>query len=96
MGYIDLITIDYTKHTNINDVPEKYKPIIDLIGLDNFIKLCMFANGDELYFPMYDSILRNTRKRLILQEYNGYNMSELSKKYNLSYNQIRTIIKSQN
>lgn len=96
MGYIDLITIDYTKHTNINDVPEKYKPIIDLIWLDNFIKLCMFANGDELYFPMYDSILRNTRKRLILQEYNGYNMSELSKKYNLSYNQIRTIIKSQN
>ena len=96
MGYIDLITIDYTKHTNINDVPEKYKPIIDLIGLDNFIKLCMFANGDELYFPMYDSILRNTRKRLILQEYNGYNMSELSKKYNLSYSQIRTIIKSQN
>lgn len=49
--------------------------------------------GDELYFPMQESILRNTRKRLITQEYTGDNVIELSRKYNLTQTRVRGIIK---
>ncbi len=84
------------EYVDTSDVPETYQPVVSLIGLDNFLKLCRYAMGDELYFPMQDTILKNTRKRLILQEYTGYNLSELAIKYNLTKSRIRNIIKGAN
>jgi Mor family transcriptional regulator len=81
------------KHVDVSDISETYQPVVSLIGLYNFLKLCRYAMGDELYFPMQESVLRNTRKRLIIQEYNGCNVSELSRKYNLTPSQIRNIVK---
>ena len=78
---------------NESDVPETYKPILNLIGIENFMKLCKYAMGDEIYFPMQESILRNTRKRLIIQDYTGDHVSDLSRKYNLTQTRIRGIVK---
>ena len=75
------------------DIPEPYQPVVSLIGMENFLKLCRYAMGDELYFPMQESVLRNTRKRLITQEYTGDNVIELSRKYNLTQTRVRGIIK---
>ncbi len=83
-------------HVDVSDIPETYQPVVSLIGLDNFLKLCRYAMGDELYFPMQKSILCSTRNRLILQEYNGYNFEELSRKYNLTVKQIKNILKGSN
>lgn len=87
---------EFLKNVNESDIPETYQPVVSLIGLDNFLKLCQYAMGDELYFPMQKSILSGTRNRLILQEYNGYNLMELSKKYNLTTKQIKNIINASN
>lgn len=57
------------KRVDISDIPNTYQSVVSLIGLDNFLKMCRYAMGVELYFPMQESILRNTRKRLIIQEY---------------------------
>lgn len=83
----------FLKNVDVSDIPESYRPIVSLIGLDNFLKMCRYAMGDEIYFPMQESILRNTRNRLILQEYNGYNLAELSRKYSLTAKHISNIIK---
>lgn len=83
-------------HVDVIDIPENYQPIVNLIGLDNFLRLCQYAGGDEIYFPMYKSILCGTRNRMILQEYDGYNLKELSEKYNLTVNQIKNILKGSN
>lgn len=87
---------DLLEHVDISDVPPPYQPVVSLIGLDNFLKLCQYAMGDELYFPMQDSILRNARNRLIIREYNGCNASELSRKYNLTPVHIKNIVKGSN
>ena len=84
------------KDVDVSDIPETYQPVVSLIGLDNFLKLCRYAMGDELYFPMQESVLRNTRKRLIIREYNGCNLLELSHKYGLTPNRIRNIVKGSN
>lgn len=84
------------KRVDISDIPETYQPVVSLIGLDNFLKLCRYAMGDELYFPMQESILRNARNRLIIQEYNGHNLAELSRKYGLTRKYIRNIVKGSN
>ncbi len=87
---------DLMDKVDMTDVPEAYQPVVSLIGLDSFLKLCKYAMGDELYFPMQESILRNTRNRLVIGEYNGYNLPELSRRYNLTRKQIMKIVKSPN
>lgn len=84
------------KSVDVSDIPENYQPIVSLIGMDNFLKMCQYAMGDEIYFPMQESILRNARNRLIIQEYNGHNLAELSQKYSLTAKQINNIVKGSN
>ncbi|HCT92476.1 MAG TPA: Mor transcription activator family protein [Lachnospiraceae bacterium] len=79
-----------------SDIADTYQPVVSLIGLENFLKLCQYAMGSELYFPTLEGILRNTRRRVILQEYNGYNLQELSKKYGLTQSRIRNLLKRRN
>ncbi len=95
-GVMQMDNDELLKHVDVYDVPETYQPVVGLIGLDNFLKLCRYAVGDELYFPMQESVLRNTRKRLIIQEYNGCNLSELSRKYDLTPSRVRNIVKGSN
>lgn len=83
---------DFLKHVEISDIPDTYHPIVSLIGLDNFLKLCSYSMGDELYFPMQETISRKARNRMIIQEYDGYNHADLAKKYNLTSKQIKNII----
>ena len=92
-GVMQMDNDELLKHVDVYDIPETYQPVVSLIGLDNFLKLCRYAVGDELYFPMQESVLRNTRKRLIIQEYNGYNLSELSVKYDVTKSRIKGIIR---
>ena len=84
------------KLVDVSDIPETYQPVVSLIGLDNFLKMCRYAMGDEVYFPMQKNILLKTRNRLIVQEYNGYNLEELSQKYDLTAKHISNIIKGSN
>lgn len=91
--------IDYNEIIHLaeeKDIPAAYQPVITLIGLDNFLKLCGYAMGDEIYFPTLEGALKATRNRLVLQEYNGHNARELSKKFNLTRMQINNIVKGSN
>ena len=93
---IQMNNAEFLKMVDVSDIPETYHPVVSLIGLDNFLKMCQYAMGDELYFPMQESILRKTRNRMILQEYDGYNLMELAKKYSLTTTHIKNIIKDKN
>lgn len=86
------IVIELMKQTDIADVPETYRPIANIIGINNLVKICQYCNGDELYFPMADTILRNARNRNIKISYTGSNTKELALKYNLTKKQIMNIV----
>ena len=87
---------DYAKNVLQSDIPETYQPVVELIGIDAFLKLCQYCMGDELYFPMIDTIFRNTRDRMILKEYNGRNIKALAQKYDMTIKQMKNIIKGSN
>lgn len=78
---------------SINDIPDNYIPIAELIGLDNLILLCDYVKGDEIYLPQVDKILIPARNRRIRKEYDGYNKRELAQMYNLTIAQIGRIVK---
>jgi len=68
-----------------------YKDIAETIGVANFIKLAELIGGATIYIPKTDSFLRPVRDLRIKKEFNGYNHTELAKKYNLSERWIREI-----
>lgn len=79
---------------NIKEIDERYKAVVNKIGIKNFIHLTKEAGGGNCYVPKTDSLLRNVRNRKIVKEYNGYNIREIAKKYNLSVRWTREIIKN--
>lgn len=79
--------------TRLEDINEKYHPIISMIGIRKFVELGTYAEGDELYFPKPESIVMKARNRRIKREYDGSNAKELARKYGLTIQQIWNILK---
>ncbi len=84
---MDDIDIMYDKLT------DDQKQIYDCIGEEAFIKLAVLINGDRVYMPSVDTILRPIRNVKIIKEYNGFNHRYLAKKYGLNERTIRGIVK---
>lgn len=69
---------------------------IDIIGLSLFIDLCYVIGGLSIYIPKFESVVAAARDRLILNEFNGYNYSELAIKYGITEVWVRQIIAKAN
>lgn len=75
------------------DIPEKYRPVIDIIGIENFARMSDYAKGEVVYFPKLESITAPARNRHIKKEYNGFNKKELAKKYGVTVQQIEYVLR---
>lgn len=83
------------KDTTINDIADRYRKVVEIVGIRHFIELADYARGDELYFPKTENILAPARNRRIKKEYDGFNEKELAARYNLTIPQIRNIMKDE-
>mgnify|MGYP002622471436 CR=1 FL=1 len=81
--------------TTIDDIADNYRQVAEIVGVEKFVELAALANGDEIYFPKYESVLAPARNRRIIAEWNGYNQKELAKKYGLTVMQINRILKDE-
>ncbi len=81
--------------TTIEDISERYRAIVDIVGIRKFIELSNYARGDELYFPKVENVISPARNRRIKKEYNGYNEKELADRYNLTVKQIQHIMRDE-
>lgn len=75
------------------DVPVSLHNLIDIIGMDKFVEVARFYGGANLYIPMYKNLMIYDRNRKIVKEYNGKNGEIIRKKYDLSYAQMRHLLK---
>lgn len=53
----------------------------------------VYGGTGRVYIPQADTLLIPIRDRLIREEYNGYNVYELCKKWDLGESMVRTIIR---
>lgn len=74
------------------DLPILLQDLVDLIGIENFIKLIKVYGGSSLYIPNENSILKPIRNRLIKENFNGNNYKQLAKEFKISEMQVRNII----
>lgn len=77
---------------SLRDLSEKQREIAELIGIDNYIKLSKrFGGEDSIYIQKYSELVKSIRNNEIRTKYNGHNIPELAKKYNLSERYIRKL-----
>lgn len=79
----------------VSDIPEQYADIVKLLGLEQFLSLCVLCGGGHLYVPKIEMLARAARDREIFQRFNGGNYRELASQYRLSVRYVRKIIDEQ-
>ena len=77
---------------NKEDVPEQYRDIVELLGLEKFLELCELLGGSLVYVPTLKSMLQEGRNREICKRFNGGNFGQLAREYRLSERRVRKII----
>ena len=87
------MVINLLDNVELQDLKEDYLEMAEIIGLDNYKKLVDRYNGASVYIPTVDRLTKKDRDTLIREEFNGGNIRELAKKYHLSENWIREIVK---
>lgn len=93
-GYI--ININGTDYSILDriGIPEPYRTYIDIMGLDAFRGMIKRYGGKKIYIPKNGFLENMIRDENIKREYNGSNISELSRKYDISRDRIYKIIKN--
>jgi Mor family transcriptional regulator len=76
------------------DLPEPYHRMAELIGLEATLMLAHEFGGRQLYFPQPARIVQEARDRRIRAEFNGYNIDDLSRKFEMSERSIRRVIEN--
>lgn len=76
----------------LSDVPEEYRDIAELLGMEAFSRLTYLCGGQCLYIPKRESLERGARDREIRSRFNGGNHRSLALQYRLSVRQIRKIV----
>ena len=76
----------------LDNVPFDLREMVELIEIENFIKVCRFYGGRSVYVPLYKNLLIKDRNRRIIAEYNGKNLDELRLKYSMSNSQLKRVL----
>ncbi len=77
---------------NLNDIDIQYRDIAEEIGIENFIKIVEKFGGTSLYIPKLKTVYNDAIKKLIIEEYNGYNKKKLARKYEISERTVQSIV----
>lgn len=74
-------------------LPGIYSEISSIIGPEAAERLADYFGGQYVYFPTKSTILRSDRDTEIRAAFNGRNTRELARKFALSEQRVRDILK---
>lgn len=79
----------------IEDIPYNLHQLVEIVGLEKFEEISKLYGGDNLYIPMYSRLSLGARNRKIAKEYNGKNIQNLRRKYNISAQQVKKLLEKE-
>lgn len=74
------------------DIPAEYQDILDVLGMEHFLRLIRLCGGQSVYLPKLDTLEKDGRDREIRARFNGGNYRSLARQFRLSERQVRKII----
>lgn len=87
----------WMREIDIDKLPDVYKPLTELIGYENMLKMVTLYGGTPYYVPKLDALHKTLRDDQLMADYGkGRSADQLARKYDLSVVQVYEIIKIQN
>ncbi|WP_419727152.1 Mor transcription activator family protein [Terrisporobacter petrolearius] len=75
----------------MDDIPYNLHAMVDIIGMENFLKLSKLYGGTNVYIPVYHRVTMGERNREIARTYNGKNINQLRMKYGMTELQLKRL-----
>lgn len=82
---LELLTLDDLDGNDLN--------LAEVIGIDAFRRIVKTYGGATVYIPKADGLILPLRNDLIIREYDGTNIFELSRKWGLTERRIQDIVR---
>ena len=78
----------------LEDLQGENRELAETIGIEAYRKLVdVYGGTGRVYIPQPDTLLIPIRDRMIRDEYDGSNLYELCKRWNLSEGYVRSIVR---
>ena len=78
----------------IEDLAEKYKEYIEIIGIDKLILLSKQFGGVPLYIPKVDNLFKLSKDKRVMEAYKkGISIKDIVKTYKISERTVYNLIK---
>lgn len=84
---------NWKEELTLEDLGEPYYTIGVELGIEAALKMEEIFHGKQIYFQSLKNAFLESNKEKIVNEYNGYNMKELAKKYDFTERFIRKLVK---
>lgn len=85
----------WTDGLTIEMIPEQYRPLAEIVGVQQLLALAEQYGGANIYVPKVEALTRATRDRLIREQYNGYNTEKLAQDFGLTVRWVQEICKDE-
>ena len=76
----------------MEDIPESFRDIIEVVGMECFCKIVRSFGGMSLYIPREDSLLKPIRDRKI-RDSKSSDYRQLCREFRLSESHVRKILR---
>lgn len=76
----------------IDDIPYELHAMVEIVGIKNFEEISKLYGGTTVYIPVHKRVVLGERNRQIVRSYNGKNLDQLRRKYNLTNQHIKKIL----
>lgn len=84
----------WVEDIEIEDLPESYREMAELIGVENTIKLAMHYYKQGFYFKSLDEPIMKKKEEYIKKNFDGRNHRELARATGLSERWVYEILKN--
>lgn len=76
----------------LDDLQEQHREYAEVIGVDNLLKLSDYFGGHHIYIPKRKELEKNKIYNMIYEEFNGNNIAELTRKYDVCETTVYKIL----
>lgn len=87
--------MDWREDITIEELPETYQQMTEIIGLENVIKLIEHFGKQPVYFCGMDKFVSEKKRQYITKNFNGSNHRELARATGYSLVWIYEILKEE-
>lgn len=78
---------------SVDDIPESFRDIVEVVGIESFCKIVKSFGGMSLYIPREEKLLKPVRDKMI-RESKSSDYRMLCREFGLSESHLRKILKN--